>query len=323
MHDLLLQLSSVSTYTGTIRATPLAGGVSSDIYRIDLGETTVCVKRALARLNVAAEWHVKPERNAYEAEWFRVAAAIDADAVPRILAEDRVERAFAMTWLPPERFPVWKSSLLDGVISVDDAARVGDLLGRLHAATANRADLRERFATDGLFHALRLEPYLYATATRHPDVAETLRRLALRTANERRALVHGDFSPKNLLLGADGPVVLDAECAWYGDPAFDLAFVLNHLLLKGALHPAWRARYRTAFAALVEAYRERVRWEPSSDVEMRAATLLPALMLARVDGKSPVEYLDDAMRETVRRFARDRLATDALPLLAVADLWTR
>ena len=118
-------------------------------------------------------------------------------------------------------------------------------------------------------------------------------------------LVHGDFSPKNLLIGPDGPVVLDAECAWYGDPAFDLAFVLNHLLLKGAWRPQWRERYLELFAALVDAYRGHVRrGSRGRRVEQRAATLLPALLLARVDGKSPVEYL--TRRQRLARSARLR-----------------
>jgi aminoglycoside phosphotransferase (APT) family kinase protein len=117
-------------------------------------------------------------------------------------------------------------------------------------------------------------------------------------------------------------VVLDAECAWYGDPAFDLAFVLNHLLLKGAWKPAWRGRYLGAFDALVDAYRRHVHWEPWADVERRAASLLAALMLARIDGKSPVEYLtDEAQRDRVRQFARERIASPRSTLAALAADW--
>src|SRR5712691_7894425 len=106
----------------------------------------------------------------------------------------------------------------------------------------------------------------------------------------KRVLVHGDFSPKNILQGASGPVILDAECAWFGDPAFDVAFVLNHLLLKGAWRLQWRARYLDLFRALERAYNAHVDWEPTTALAARIAALLPGLMLARIDGKSPVEY---------------------------------
>jgi aminoglycoside phosphotransferase (APT) family kinase protein len=213
--------------------TPLAGGVSSDIYRATVPGGVICIKRALGRLKVAADWQVPVERNQYEVEWMRVAAGIVPGAVPVILGEDRQAGAFAMTWLPPDEYPVWKKLLADGEADTRTAAAVGDVLGRIHAATADRPDIAARFATDALFHAIRLDPYLATAANAHPDLSRQLLALVATTASTRRVLVHGDFSPKNILVGAQGPVVLDAECAWYGDPAFDLAFVLNHLLLKG------------------------------------------------------------------------------------------
>ena len=84
-----------------------------------------------------------------------------------------------------------------------------------------------------IFHDIRLEPYLVATAGGHPDRADGAAAAGARSRpRPGAALVHGDVSPKNILVGPAGPVFLDAECAWYGDPAFDLAFCLNHLLLK-------------------------------------------------------------------------------------------
>jgi len=290
-----------------IELTPLAGGVSSDIFRADLPSRVVCVKRALPRLRVAAEWNVPVERNRYEVEWMRVAGAIVPQAVPALLGEDRAAGAFAMEWLPPARYPVWKATLMDGSAAQTTAVQVGDVLGRIHAATADRPDIAERFPTDALFHAIRLDPYLVATARAHPDRAERLHALVATTAATKRVLVHGDFSPKNILAGPGGPVILDAECAWFGDPAFDLAFVLNHLLLKSAWQPPRSASYRAMAEALVAAYGDRVRWEPWLALDARTAGLLPALMLARIDGKSPVEYLSEASRAFVRAYAREAL----------------
>lgn len=288
--------------------TPLAGGVSSDIYRADLPSGVICVKRALARLKVAADWRVPVERNRCEVEWLRVAGGIVPRAVPAILGVDSTAGAFAMAWLPPERFPVWKDLLAQGSATTTMAVRVGDTLGRLHAATADRPELSERFANDALFHALRLEPYLVTAAGKHPDLAPRLLALVATTADTRRVLVHGDFSPKNILIGPEGPVIVDAECAVYGDPAFDLGFVLNHLLLKGVWHPSRRDDYATMFRALVAAYRTHVTWEAWAALDARTAALLPGLLLARVDGKSPVEYIsDDIDRDAIRSFARARI----------------
>ena len=135
---------------------------------------------------------------------------------------------------------------------------------------------------------------------------------------------------KNILVGARQPSqrgparAADAECAWWGDPAFDLAFVLNHLLLKCLWTPAARDDFLRCFDALSASYLAQVDWEPGAAVERRAAALLPGLLLARVDGKSPVEYLtEDAQREVVRRVAGPLLHDAPARLSDVSDAWRR
>jgi len=321
MHGLLREVTQGSAYLPAL-AQALAGGVSSDIYRVETRVATFCVKRALPKLKVAADWHAPVGRNRFEVEWMRVAGAIAPAAVPRVLAEDPEAGAFAMEWLEPARYPVWKEQLRAGILDPSTAGAIGDVLGHIHAATADRPEVARRFPTDDVFHAIRLEPYLVATGRAHADLAARLEALARTTAATKRVLVHGDFSPKNLLVGPDGPVILDAECAWFGDPAFDLAFVLNHLLLKGVWKPHWRGGYLHLYAVLVDAYRQHVAWEPWTALDARAAALLPGLLLGRVDGKSPAEYLtaeDD--KAYVRAFARARLVAPPPSLAAIAADW--
>ena len=302
----------------------LTGGVSSDIWLVDLPRGPVCVKRALPRLKVAAEWHAPVERNHYEAHWMRRANQAVPGAAPTLLGEDAASGALAMQYLPPETYPLWKPRLHLGCTSVAFAASVGRNLACVHGATAADPEVAPAFATDAIFHAIRIEPYLLATAARHPDRAAPLRALAEETAATRLALVHGDVSPKNILCGPDGPVFLDAECAWWGDPAFDLAFCLNHLLLKCLWTPAATAGFLACYAALAEAYLAGVRWEAAGSVEGRAARLLGGLLLARVDGKSPVEYISAAAdKDRVRRVARALLARPSAGLEQVAAAWRR
>jgi len=308
----------------TFSAETLAGGVSSDIVRVDLPGRSLCFKRALARLKVAAEWRAPVERNHAEVEWMRVAAELAPGCVPRILGEDAQAGAFAMEYLDPTAYPVWKSQLRDGDIRAETAAAVARAIAAIHAGTAQRADYARRFANGHIFRPIRLEPYLFATAARHPDCAARLRELAEATADTQLALVHGDLSPKNILVAARGPVLLDAECAWYGDPAFDLAFCLNHMLLKCLWRPQWRAQYLACYDALATDYLARVSWEPRAAIEARVAHLLPGLFLGRVDGKSPAEYLtDESDKERVRRVARALLLRPTDRLAAVRDAWNR
>ncbi|WP_405719829.1 phosphotransferase [Streptomyces sp. NBC_01537] len=304
------------------RWTPLTGGVSSDLWRVDLPGRSICVKRALARLKVAADWQAPVSRNAYEWAWMRFASRHRPDSVPELLAHDPEAGLFAMEYLPPEHYPMWKAQLLRGEVQVATAAAVGEVLGNLHAASAGDAGLAAEFATDDNFHALRIEPYLLATAAAHPGLSDVLQGLADRTATTHLALVHGDVSPKNILVGPSGPVLLDAECAWYGDPAFDLAFCVNHLLLKSLVVPGRRAELLRSAGVLAEEYLRCVDWEPRPELEARAASLLPALLLARVDGKSPVEYLtDDRHRLFVRTVASALLRAPAPTLADVLDAW--
>jgi aminoglycoside phosphotransferase (APT) family kinase protein len=305
-----------------VQWTPLAGGVSSDIWKVTLPGRTLCVKRALPQLKVAAEWLAPVSRNAYEWAWMEFAARHCPDNVPAPIAHDPDAGLFAMAFLASEVHPVWKNQLLAGAVSPATASAVGTVLGKLHAASAHTPGLRRVFDTIDNFYALRLEPYLVATAARHPALAPRLIELAVRTAGTQHALVHGDVSPKNILVGPNGPVFLDAECAWYGDPAFDLAFCLNHLLLKGLVQPQAVNELLAAFAVMVQAYLSEVDWEQREALEQRAAELLPALMLARVDGKSPVEYLTrEADKEIVRTVAIGLLQEPVAQLEEVAESW--
>ena len=293
---------------------PLTGGVSSELWRVDLEGETMAVKGALAKLKVAGNWHAPTNRNTVEWQWLEYAARVAPAHVPKPLAHDPQRGLFAMTYLAPEKHHVWKERLLSGTVVAGEAADVGSLIGQLHQHSATSADLAARFATDANFEKLRIAPYLRALLPVHPDLTAQIEKIIDRTVTTRKVVVHGDVSPKNILIGPDGPVLLDAECAWFGDPAFDVAFVLNHLLLKMLVVPHRQDALADASRALTEAYKPHVTWEPISDLTTRTAHLLPALMLARVDGLSPVEYLTSEHQAHVRTCAR-RLLTSGVSSL--------
>lgn len=308
----------------SLKYTALSGGVASDIWLVENGGISFCIKRALSRLRVQADWRAPVERNRYEVRWLRGAARAMPDAVPAILADDPAGAMFAMEYLPPARFVWWKGELLAGRVDHAAAAMVGERLVRIHAAFASDPESAALFPTDEIFHAIRLEPYLLATAEKHPDLAARLVELVALTLAAKRTAIHGDVSPKNILIGPQGPVFLDAECAWFGDPAFDLAFCLNHLLLKclAARHAA--DQLLAAFQVLAGTYLRGIDWEPADELEGRAAALLPGLFLARVDGKSPVEYLtEDRDRDRIRRVARAFLRQPSARLSDISALWAR
>ena len=300
----------------------LTGGVSSDIWKVNTDDSVFCVKRALPKLKVKADWFAPVERNRYEVAWYQIANQIMPGSAPRILAHDAKVMLFAMEYLDPQRYKLWKSELRDGHADVRQAAQTGMVLGRIHSGAANDETVKPQFPRVDIFHAIRLEPYLEATAAKHPDLKQQLFALSRRTAETSLTMIHGDVSPKNILMGQDGPVFLDAECACIGDPAFDLAFCLNHFLLKCIWTPLAEKDFLACFHAMSSSYLEQVDWEDSGNLEERAASLLPGLFLARVDGKSPVEYITaESDKEMVRRCARAFLFNPTNRLTDVADAW--
>lgn len=307
---------------GPLTGVPLTGGVSSDIWRIDTRQGPVCAKRALPKLRVAADWRAPVERNLYEARWMKLANDAHPGCVPRVLGQHPGLGVLVMSYLDPSVYRTWKELLHEGQASLGTAQAVGQVLGSIHAHSAQHPELAAQFDTDAIFFDIRLEPYLLATARRHPGLASALEGLVAVTRSHAVALVHGDVSPKNILIGPQGPVFLDAECAWWGDPAFDVAFCLNHLLLKCLWNPPAATAFLAAFDALADAYLEAVTWELQEALERRAAALLPGLFLARVDGKSPVEYItDERQRDQVRRVARELLLHPVDRLSGVRTAW--
>ncbi len=322
--DMIVSLRKVGLLGDAIDAKfeALTGGVSSDIWKVTSQGRTYCVKRALSKLKVAADWFAPVERNKFEVAWYRIANDIAPGAAPAILAHDEDAMLCAMEFLEPDDHKLWKTELRDGRADPNHAHQMGDILGRIHAQSAKIPTLRETFPKNNIFYDIRLEPYLEATADKHPELKDILFGLSKRTGQTELVMIHGDVSPKNILLGPKGPVILDAECACIGDPAFDIAFCLNHFLLKCLWTPSATEEFFKCFDAMSESYLAQADWEDRDELEARAASLLPGLFLARVDGKSPAEYVtDETDKNNIRTCARTLLQNPPTRLSEVADAW--
>src|SRR4051794_11124288 len=160
--------------SGSLDGEPLAGGVSSDIWRVDTEQGTVCVKRALPKLRVAADWQAPIERNLFEARWMEVAAQAVPGCAPQVLGQHPRLGVLVMRYLAPGEYRLWKDELRDGRVDVSFARTVGAALARIHAFSAARPQLAADFASDAIFFDIRLDPYLLATARRHADLAPAL-----------------------------------------------------------------------------------------------------------------------------------------------------
>jgi len=302
--------------------TALTGGVSSDIYLIDDNGRQSVVKRALAKLRVQDDWIADVSRNRFELEYLRLVGSLVPQAVPRVLEARPEHGYFTMAYLG-RGFDNWKTKLLSGVCTPQHAEQAGHVLGTIHRHTWADPAIEARFKTDQNFHQLRVDPYLLTTARRHPSLAGLIQAQAKRVESTHLALVHGDYSPKNILVGQDRLVVLDCEAAWFGDPSFDVAFLLNHLLLKALHLPNKHQHAMLQLAKTVwSAYANAIGKEHAPIVQHPLPTLLPMLMLARVDGKSPVEYLTAPQQDQVRRFVLPYLNQPAQSLAGLLEQWS-
>jgi aminoglycoside phosphotransferase (APT) family kinase protein len=304
-------------HTSNTRLTPLTGGVSCEIYLVEDGNERFVAKRALAKLAVRADWFAEVSRNRHEWEYIRYVARFLPEAVPALRHCSVTDNYFTMEHLNG-RFLNWKQLLLAGQAKVEHAQSAGKLLAQIHRHSTGDAGAMRLFDTTPVFSQLRIEPYLLATGAKHPGLRPWFEAEAARLAAARECLVHGDFSPKNILISGDRLVLLDCEVAWYGDPAFDLAFLLNHFFLKALRHAPREAGLRPMIDGFWSAY-QAVR--PAPELESRVGPLLLMLMLARVDGKSPVEYLDAARQQFVREFVREQLPRENFSVHAIADSW--
>ena len=300
----------------------LAGGVSNRTVLVEAPDVAWVVKQALPQLRVAVEWFASPERSHREAlglSW--LAELAPAGSTTPLAWEDRARHIVAMAAVP-QPHECWKAMLLAGRVEPDHADQFGRLLGTVHRrAHERRADLPLDFDDASVFEALRLEPYYEYGARRVPEARDFLEGLATSTRERRLTLVHGDYSPKNVLVHEDRLVLLDHEVVHVGDPGFDVGFGLTHLLSKAHHVPRSRGALADAARGTWAAYDEalgEVPWRAGH--EARAVRHAVGCLLARVEGRSPLEYLDEGER------ARQRAAAVALtrrPPATVAELVER
>ena len=235
--DALLQLlrSDGVVHSPCATLTPLSGGVSSEIYRVDDGGEPFVIKRALPKLKVQDDWTADPSRNVYERRYLEYVGRFLPRSVPALWKADSAKGYFVMEYLGPE-YCNWKELLLHGSFEPSHARAAARTLSQIHRHSSGDPEAAALFDSHTCFHQLRLEPYLLTTGWRHPQLEDLFQAEAHRLAATSECLVHGDFSPKNILIGGNRMVILDCEVAWYGDPAFDVCFMLSHLFLKSLFH---------------------------------------------------------------------------------------
>jgi 5-methylthioribose kinase len=281
------------------------------------------VKQSLEKLRVQDDWRSERRRIFREAEAIQaLRPVLGEEAVPQVVHVGFENYLFIMTAAPPGSV-MWKEALLEGQVDLGVARQAGRLLALMITSSRRNPSFARLFGDRTVFDQLRIDPYYRTTAARHPDVRPVIEKLVDDSCQIHSAIVHGDYSPKNLLVRGNNIFLIDFEVVHWGDPAFDAGFLLNHLFLKAFHQPRLGQLY---FSAAREFWRELLRGCEEAalgDFEKMTLRHLGALVLARIDGKSPVEYIrDEITKERVRRFAKRLLLEGPVLLeetLAVAQ----
>ena len=290
----------------------LGGGVSGMVLAVRGPGVALVVKQALPKLLVADEWFAPPRRTDTEAAALRLAARLLPGRVPPVIDSDDRQHVLVLQHAPAG-WRNWQAEMLAGRVHAETGTWAGDTLGRLHSATAGDAEVAEAFGDYEAFEQLRLEPYYGTAMARLPELAGAIEPLVEELRGARNCLVHGDYAPKNILLGPDGAWVLDMEVAHYGHPVFDLAFFLSFPLLTALQLP----QLAPACSELVQSF--------TAAYDRRAAAVAPpvgslaahtgAMLLARTDGRSPAAFLGARAVKNARALGR-RLLLEPEPDLA-------
>lgn len=277
----------------------LAGGVSNRTVWVGQpsGENWV-LKQALEKLRVQTDWFSSPERVYREAmglRWLQQLAP--PETVPQLVFEDHDYGLLAMQAVP-EPHDNLKALLLKGQLDLDHIQQFGHWLAIVHRhAYEQKQQVATAFADRSFFETLRIAPYYAYTADQVPEAASFLNDLITTTRDIRLTLVHGDYSPKNVLVYQDRLIVLDFEVIHFGDPAFDLGFSMTHLLSKAHHLATLRTAYADATRLYWKWYRETLgALDWAAALEARAVRHTLGCLLARVAGKSPLEYLNPEAR---------------------------
>lgn len=276
-------------------AEELPGGVSATVIAVHGDGAGLVAKQALARLRVHDEWLAKRERTETEVAAMRLCSRLTPGCVPRVLDSDPVEHTMVMELLPLEARN-WQQEVGAGRVHADAGRWAGETLGTWHAGTAGEA---ERFDDFESFEQQRLRPFHETVMRRRPELATAIAPHLAALRDERRCLVHGDYSLKNMLIGPRGRYVLDFEVAHYGNPVFDLGFFLSFVVLSAVRWPALVPELQVLAAGFLTGYGERAEGGLAAD-EATVAAHTACLVLARTDGTSPARFLDPPSRRRAR-----------------------
>ncbi len=280
-----------------------SGGVSGTVAFVYAGDKPMIIKQALAQLKVKETWLCDPNRMNIEYLSNKTYHKYVPESVPEVYFYDEENYIFGRE-AAPESCSMWKSDLLTGLLDFSVAEQSITALATVHNKCATDKQVAKDFASKDVFYNLRISPYIEFTVSKHPELEQYAKPIVQELMESAITLVHGDYSPKNILVDERKISILDFEVAHYGHPSFDLAFFSNHFLLKAVKNKQFASSYLNMLSHMLAIYFKSMDYMNAEELEQSFVRLLAMMLLARVDGKSPVEYLtEESDKQLVRNLA--------------------
>jgi len=301
----------------------LSGGVSGTTAFVQAGSQDMIIKQALAKLKVAEEWLCDPSRMEAEMKSNEIYHRLVPENVPKVISYDPENYIFVRE-AAPDSCRMWKTDLMTSQLDFEVSAKVMQTLATVHNKCADDAEVAKEFEDKEIFYELRISPYIEFILKKHPQLTDYAKPISDELMNSNITLVHGDYSPKNIVLDGRKVFVTDYEVAHYGHPAFDVAFLANHLVLKAIHMRDFGGAFLAMLRQTLKLYFDQVEFMDKKELETSFVKLLPLLMIARVDGKSPVEYIvDEDVKEFVRTVAYDLINNSIITQKDLLDVLTK
>ena len=269
----------------------LEGGVSSDVYKVQTNSKTYCIKRSLPKLRVMKEWFADTKRLKYEYLWLKHCKKIIPNSIPNIYQFSTKQNFLILEYLSEKNYTTLKSKLLKKDIDIYVINKISKNLSKIHKESTGFFVKKKFINNSKNFYDLRLDAYFNEVGRVYPDLKKIIKNIIKNYKKYSSTLVHGDFSPKNILIFNKNIKYIDAETCNFGDPVFDVVYFCNHLLLKSIHIPDKKNKFIKSYENFFSTYLKSIKFSQRKNFIDRCIAMVPIMLLARIDGKSPVEYI--------------------------------
>ena len=279
----------------------LTGGVSSEVYHVKTIKNNYCIKRSLKRLLVKKKWIANTNRIKFEYLWLKHCQNILKRNIPNTYEFNNKKKYIVMEYLKTSQYKTLKQLYFNKIININTIRSISKHLYKIHSNSSNYKTKKTFEGNYKNFYDLRLDPYFNEVGRVYPKYKEYIKKINENYIKHSNTLVHGDFSPKNILVGKNKIIYLDAECCNFGDPVFDLVFFTNHLLIKSIFFKDKSQEFIKLYISFYKEYLSNLSTKNFNSYIDRIIKMTPIMLLSRVDGKSPVEYINKVKIKNIIR----------------------